>query len=208
RVQSVSKAELEELRRRSIRLGANDHVDGLMLGHDSGEETHVRTCLEYEKALQSGFYARNTFEIKMSVFFEHQCGLLAALAQATLPVSSHISEPRVGLPDLHLLPFTFFPDVGESPEPGTVPDQSSYQDKVDAGVLIVKRVGSNILNIEGSEGMGQHLVEVVRADFDGDGLEEILVFEYCYATHGTLGYGGVRLLSRKTAQGPFELAAI
>ncbi|MGQ0732458.1 MAG: DUF1016 N-terminal domain-containing protein, partial [Acidobacteriota bacterium] len=42
RVQSVSKAELEELRRRSIRLGANDHVDGLMLGHDSGEETHVR----------------------------------------------------------------------------------------------------------------------------------------------------------------------
>jgi hypothetical protein len=189
-------------------LGANDHLDGLTLGRDSGEETHVRTCVEYEAALRAGFYARTTFEIKMSVFFEHQCGLLAALARATLPLSSHVSEPRVGLPDLHLLPFALFPDVGENQEPDAVTDLSSYQQKVDAGVLLVKRVGTNLLNIEEVEGMGQHLVEVVRADFDGDGLEDILVFEYCYATHGTLGFGGIRLLSRRTAEGPFEIAVI
>jgi hypothetical protein len=34
--------------------------------------------------------------------------------------------------------------------------------------------------------------------------EEILVFEYCYATHGTLGYGGVRVLTRVSSNGNLE----
>jgi hypothetical protein len=154
-VQSISKAELADLRNRPIRLGANDHLDGLTLGRDSGEETHVATCLEYEAVLQAGYYARNTFEIKMSVFFEHQCGLLAALAKATLPVNSHISEPRVGLPDLHLLPFDLFPDIGESSEAPGPEETASYQQKVDAGDLIVKRVGSGLLCIEEAKGIRQ-----------------------------------------------------
>ena len=113
-VLAVSKAEIAELRTRPIKLGANDHLDGVTLGNDSGEERHVRTCVEYDEALRTGFYARNTFEIKMSVFFEHQCGLLTALAKATLPTESHVAEPRVGLPDLHLLPFSMFPDPAAS----------------------------------------------------------------------------------------------
>jgi hypothetical protein len=52
--------------------------------------------------------------------------------------------------------------------------------------------------------MGQHLVEVARADFDGDGIEEILLFEYCYATHGTLGFGGVTILRRRGPNALFE----
>jgi hypothetical protein len=53
--------------------------------------------------------------------------------------------------------------------------------------------------------MGQQLVEVARADFNGDGVEDMLVFEYCYATHGTLGFGGIRILTRKSANGKFEI---
>lgn len=207
-VQSISKAELDYLINRPIRLGVNEDLAGLTLGHDSGEERHIRTCLEYEAALQAGYYARNTFEMKMSVFFKHQCGLLTALAKATLPVKSHISEPRVGLADLQLLPFDLFPDIGERSEPPSADKTATYQQKVDAGELIVKCVRSGLLRIENAEGMGQQLVEVVRADFDSDGLEDILVFEYCYATHGTLGFGGIRLLSRRTAQGLFETASI
>ena len=54
------------------------------------------------------------------------------------------------------------------------------------------------------KGMGQQLIEVVRADFNGDGVEDIRPFEYCYATHGTLGYGGVRVLTRKDSTSRFE----
>lgn len=55
--------------------------------------------------------------------------------------------------------------------------------------------------------MGQQLIEVARADFNNDGIEDILLFEYCYATHGTLGFGGIRILTRKTENGLFEIVS-
>ena len=54
----------------------------------------------------------------------------------------------------------------------------------------MKSVGQNSLCIEEYE-MGQSLVEIVKSDFNGDGIEDILLFEYSYATHGTLGFGSV-----------------
>jgi hypothetical protein len=53
--------------------------------------------------------------------------------------------------------------------------------------------------------MGQQLIEVARAALNGDGIEDILLFEYCCATHGTLGVGGIRVLTRMSAAGPFEV---
>ena len=53
--------------------------------------------------------------------------------------------------------------------------------------------------------MGQLLREVVRADFNNDGIEDILLFEYHYATQGTLGFGGVIVLTRKSMNGKFEV---
>jgi hypothetical protein len=69
---------------------------------------------------------------------------------------------------------------------------------------VVKKLRQNLLQVEEPEGMGHQLIEVARADFDGDGIEDILLFEYCWATHGTLGFGGVRILTRKSADGLFE----
>lgn len=207
-VLSISKAALEDLRGRPIRLGPNDHIDGLTLGHPTAPEMTVRTCAEYEAALKAGYHARSNYEIKMSVSFEQQCGLLAALANATLPVKSYMEEPRVGLPDLRLLPFALFPDIGERADHPAIDDAATYQQKVDSGDLIVRKVGTALLCIEEREGMGQHLVEVVRADFDADGLEDMLVFEYCYATHGTLGFGGIKLLSRRGPEALFDVASL
>jgi hypothetical protein len=201
-VMSLEQSDLTGLRNRPIKMGKNHHIDGVVL-HNGTQERLVRTCAEYEAARLAGFHAESNFEIKMSVFFEHQCGVLAALAKAKIPERSYIAEPRVGLPDLRLLPASMFPYIGEassSPTPSTV---ETYQDRVDAGTLTVKRVGSTALVIEEPEGMGQSLVEVLRADVDGDGVEDILVYEYCYATHGTLGYGGIQLLSRTSADALF-----
>jgi hypothetical protein len=139
----------------------------------------------------------------MSVFFEHQCGLLTSLQAATTPEHSFIADPRAGIADLQLLPFSFFPSFGE--EPQEVDSSVTYQSKVDDGTIVIKRLRQNTLCVEEREGMGQQLIEVARADFNGDGIEDILVFEYCYATHGTLGFGGVRVLARKTANGLFEV---
>jgi hypothetical protein len=138
----------------------------------------------------------------LSVFFEHQCGLLKALKKANIPSESYIDKPRRGIVDLNLLPFSYFPYVGEID--GVYKGNETYQDKINKREIFVKRVKQDSITIEESEGMGQFLVEVVRADFDGDGVEDILLYEYCYATHGTLGFGGIRVLTRKSADGMFE----
>jgi len=68
-------------------------------------------------------------------------------------------------------------------------------------------VSQNLLRIE-SAAMGQQLIEVARADFNGDGIEDILLFEYCYATGGTLGFGGIKIITRLSSDGMFELVSL
>ncbi|SMY34478.1 hypothetical protein [Photobacterium andalusiense] len=202
-IRSISKVDIDELLSRQVQLGQNNHIDGATLINDMNETLYVRTCKEYNEAINSGYYALTNFDIKMSTFFEHQCGLLNAIKAAKVPECSFIDDPRVGVVDLQLLPFSLFPFLGD------VPDEDdttvTYQSKVDDGTINIKRIKQNMVCVEDKEGMGQQLIEVLRADFNGDGLEEILLFEYCYATHGTFGAGGIRILSRNTFDGSFEL---
>lgn len=199
---TLMKADIAELRTRPIRLGRNDHIDGVTLtAPDSNKQIHVRSCLEYDTAIRAGYFAFTTFDMKMAAFFEHQCGLLNALDVARTPSVSYIEVPRVGILDLHLLPFSLFPSIGEEPDPQKV--KGTYQDKIDDGTLIVRCIKQNLLNVE-TRGIGQQLVEAARADFNGDGVEDVLLFEYCYATTGTLGLGGIKILTRKSATSLFE----
>ncbi|MEI6314395.1 MAG: hypothetical protein WCO89_05960 [Syntrophus sp. (in: bacteria)] len=205
-VHAVVKADIEELRNRPIRLGSNNEIDGVTLTDDSNEQIHVRTCKEYDAAIETGYFPMTSFDIKMATFFEHQCGLLKALEAASTPSVSYIASPRVGIVDLHLLPFSLFPNIGE--EPMSQESEATYQSKIDNGTLVVRRIKQNLLVVEEHEGMGQQLIEVVRADFNCDGVEDILLFEYCYATQGTLGYGGIRILTRKDSTSRFENLAL
>jgi hypothetical protein len=44
----------------------------------------------------------------------------------------------------------------------------------------------------------------MRADLDEDGIEDILVYWYDSSLQGTYGAGGTFVLSRRTADAPFE----
>lgn len=201
-IRYVQRTDLDTFRDRRVRLGQNDHLDGITLINDRGSKLKVRTCREYENAVQQGYFPSNNYEIKSSVWFKHQCGLLNALDAALTPKVSHISEPRVGILDLDLIPASLFPWIelseGNSRHPGT------YQDAVSDGTFLVRRTQQNLLVVEEPKGMGQQLIEVARADFTGSGYEEMLLFEYCYATHGTLGFGGIRTLRRTSSDDLFE----
>lgn len=204
-VLAVSSADIEELLNRPIKFGENNDLNALPLTNDENEECLVATCREYEEALSQGFYANTTFAIKMATFFEHQCGLLRALEKASTPKKSYISRPKVSIIDLSLMPQTLFPVMGDVEY--FIDEVKSYQDMVDDGSLIIKRVAQNLLRIE-SAAMGQQLIEVARADFNGDGIEDMLLFEYCYATGGTLGFGSIKILTRLSSEGPFELVSL
>ena len=184
----IKNADIDTLRDLPVKLGENDDITGLTLTSDSGYQCEVRSCREYDIAISKGYYPQTTFDIKMSAWFEHQSGLLKALQAASFPLESYISDPRAGIIDLDLMPFSMFPRM-EEPEDGHQSNET-YQDKVDDGTLVVKRIRHNMLR-------------VVRADFDGDGIEDILLFEYCYATRGTMGFGGIRVVTRLSYAGRF-----
>lgn len=205
-VRKIAKADIAALRDRPIRLGQNDHIDGVTLTNNQNEQVYIRTCREYNKAIKAGFFAYRTFDMKMATFFAHQCGLLTALEAAATPTMSFIEQPRVGVFDLELLPFSLFPEMGEK-----IPDKepsSTYQTKVTDGTLVIKRLRQNLLEVVVPNGMGHQLIEVARSDFNGDGIEDILLFEYCWTTTGTFGSGGIRILTRKSTDGLFELAVV
>lgn len=106
----------------------------------------------------------------------------------------------MGITNLDLIPFSLFPNLsGDEIDLG-----ATFEKKVRNGELIVIEKDQNVLTTEGI-GMGQLLREVVRADFNNDGIEDILLFEYHYATQGTLGFGGVIVLTRKSMNGKFEV---
>ena len=202
-VKSISKADIEDLWNLPICLGEY-YVEGLLFTNEKNEQFYVRTCKEYEYAIEHGYLACSNAVLKMSVRFHHQCGLLKSLQSAITPQQSFISNPKVGVVDLKLLPFSLFPWIDYKKSKNVELD-ATYQDKLNEGVLTVTSVGQNSLEIIAPGEMGQWLVEITRADFNGDSIEDLLLFEYCFATPGTLGYGGVRILTRKSVDGKFEI---
>lgn len=201
-VGAISRSEIQELLDRPIWLGTGGPQEGLDLPNDAGFYVNVRTCNEYQAAIAAGYFASSTYEIKMATWFELQLGLLKSLQGAKSPVSSFVSDPHRGVHDLELLPYSLFP-VFDQPEEDA-PINATYQSKVDDGTLVVRKVGNGHLRIESNDGMGQYLMEVARADFSGSGAEEILVYDSFYATHGSMGAGAVRILSRSSSTALFE----
>ena len=200
-VKSIAKDDIDALRDRPMRLGLNNHLDGVTLTNEKDEDIHVRTCREYDSARKRGYYAQTNFDAKMSIWFKHHCGLLNALERAAVPKQRYISDSKVGITHLDLMPFSVFPYASDA----EIASGATFQKKIENGELKVVEKKQNALTTEEGIDTGQSLREVVRADFNDDGIEDILLFEYHYAIRGTFGFGGVIVLTRKSVDGKFEV---
>ena len=204
-VESIAKDEIDTLRDLPIRLGENDHIDGVTLTKTRDDKVYVRTCREYDDALKQDYYPSSNFDVKMSFFFKHPCGLLNALKKADLPKQKFISDAKVSILNLELLPFEMFTENLARKSSWDERDlETTYQDKIDNQELVITEKSQNVFHVEGF-GMGQMLKEMVRADFNNDGIEDVLLFEYHHVTKGTFAYGGIIVLTRKSTNGKFEV---
>ena len=199
-VSAVRRGDIDDLRSRPIRFGANDQITDVTLRKDPDGTAAVSTCKEYDDAVAAGYAPYDTFSIKMAAFVLQPCGLLKALETARVAETSYISDPRAGVGTLRLLPFPLFPRLADEVRE---PD-ATYQSKVDSGDLVVRESSLMHLRVE-EDGLAQDLEEVARADFNGDGIEDIFLDEYVYATGGTFGAGNVKILTRKGPGAPFEI---
>ena len=187
----VSIAELRPTEARRfldipLRLGA-ELPEGLELEDASGAFRRVRTCREYREATEAGYHPYSTFAIKMAAFFQTALGILAALEACRPSAKSYIDDPRIGLCDIHLVPASCLPIVGEAGD-GSALGNDTIAQLVERGFAKITSTGSYHVEVE-LGGVRYSLREMLRADLNGDGFEDILVSAYARAVGGTLGLG-------------------
>ena len=202
-VKSITKADIETLRDLPIDMGGNK-TDGVTLTKRRNDKIHVRTCREYDAALEGGYYPSSTYDISMASWFKYPCGLLNLLETAAIPQRSFLPTSKEGIFDLKLIPLSLFPVVTDFEQAyGYNIENLTYQDQVEKGLLKVTDKGQNWFSCE-DDGLRQHLTEVARADFNSDGIEDLLLSEAVHATQGTYRTYDLIILTRKSIDGKFE----
>ena len=198
-VKSMTKADIEAFRDLPIDMGGND-TDGITLTKSGSDKIHVRTCREYDAALERGYYPSSTYDISMASWFKYPCGLLNLLETAAIPQRSFLPTLKEGAVNLELLPFSLFPELLDFEDNI---ENVTYRDRVKQGLLKVTDIGQNWFSCE-DDGLRQHLTEVARADFNGDSIEDILLSEAVHATQGTYRTYNLIVLTRKSMDGKYE----
>lgn len=155
----------------------------------------INTVAEYERALSEGWYPATSFSIKISGYFEKARCFLHALNRAKLPQISYFSDDNIGLKSFSRL-------SGILAKPSWVPPSdigfqfrnnislAKFFKEIDANIITTNE---DILHFEW-QGLGFYYEELLRADFSGNGYEEILCSSYEYAIGGTLGVPEIILL--------------
>jgi hypothetical protein len=198
-VSEINKANVEELLDRPIKLGT-DLPTGLELVHENGSTVAVRTTREYRTAIQKGYYAPTTFAMKTEAFFKLPLAVLTVIEHTRPAERSFIREPRVGIVDLDLTHLSMLPTMtGEHAEH----DCRTLAEVKAKGRLLVQSTTSHSLAFE-YVGMSRMLVEVIRMDLNGDGIEDMLLYGYDRAIGGTFGAGFTMALTRRSPIGLLE----
>jgi hypothetical protein len=187
-----------------VAIGAIPSPDGVRFISASGGSMEVRTCREFRAAIAAKYYPSDNTQLKMAFFLMRASALLEAASRARLAAISYIKSPHTGVADLHLLPANLLPWVSEE-QMQDIANLSTYsfQSLLSANTISILSVSSYHVDVVIGD-LGTSLQELLRADFDGDGIEEILVQRIIYATGGTFRDYGIGLLRRPEADVQFN----
>ena len=217
-VNFITKANIEKLRNRPIlamreidigkgTLNQQLFEEGITLrkGRKGEEKIQVRTCKEYDDALLAGYAPDGTWEIGVASYFKYSCGTLQLLQKATRHKRSFLPTRNQELFDLKLLPLKLFPIVTDYEQAyGRDIDNETYHDHAEKGELeVIEKTPHRFVCKD--DGLKQYLTEVVRADFNGDGTEDILLNEAVAAIDATCRTYNLIILTRKSSEAKYEI---
>ena len=214
-VNFITKANIEKLRNRpilvmeeiDIRKGTlhQQTFEGVTLRNRKNEKIQVRTCKEYDDALLAGYTPDGTWEIGVASYFKYSCGTLNLLQKATCHKRSFLPTRNQELFDLKLLPLKLFPIVSDYEQTyGRDIENETYHDQAEKGELkVIEQIPHKF--VCKSDGLKQRLTEVVRADFNGDGTEDILFQESVAAIGATYRTYNLIILTRKSSAAKYEI---
>lgn len=167
----------------------------------------VTTCREWAQAISEGYYARSNYDIKEEAFFKRAYSLIQAFSVARVADTSFIGPPKAGINTINMLPVTLLPYLSPDQErelTGLHGRGVNIGDLVTRGQVVVTDQSPHHLAVT-YRGMGKAFWDVMHADLNGDGIEDMLVSTYEWSITGTLGYGHLLVLTRKDARAMFEV---
>jgi len=207
-ISELTVADIGRLRHQLLRVS-------ITMEFRDGTLTTVTSVQEYDDALAGGAFAPTAMDLRLEGIFKNASAIFRAVAIAQAPDRSHISRPHVGVSDLDLLPSTLIQWVGTcdgwnsdwSPRLTRLPTIGDFVRSEEATVIAV---GSSSLTVRASRGpdsspLQTTISELLRADLNDDGLEDILVAIHGRAVGGSYVHSAEPVvLSRRSPTGIFS----
>jgi hypothetical protein len=202
----ISTDKIDDILDAKVELGGGS-VKSLTLTNNNNKTFEIMTCRELKAAVSAGYYPSTNFDIKMYAFFVPILGLIKAVSLAGVSDFTFVKD--VGINDIGLLPVNIFPYLSRDEEEEVAKEVEAgrtIRDWVKCGRIFVRDITRYTIDLSEREGMGIRFWELLRADLNNDGFEELLVYGYSYATHGTLGFSRLYLLERKNDEARFSFS--
>lgn len=190
----LNAALARDLMTKPFALGGGG-IDAVVVRDDAGTRTICTNCLEFQVAQQKGYWPETQFDMNCYGMADRNCGMLAALETAAFAPHSVLRYPRITCRDLDRWSSAWVRQVwiefDEKTDGPLFARCKTIADLIAEGACDVVEQEDWRVAIEPRNGFALALSELFRADLDGDGEEEILVFDLLYATGGTLRAGSV-----------------
>jgi hypothetical protein len=215
-ISELTEQDVDRLRQQPLRAGA------ISMEFPGGERRDVASVAEYEQARREGAYPPTATDMRREGALKRASAIFRAVAMAQPPERSFISRPHVGVCDIDLLPSSLLEYLGTrecwdkewQPLRERLPTIGAF---VGAGYARIVAVDSSYVRVRPTEQL--HLTdgvfletgvgELLRADLDSDGVEDILVATYGRAVGGSHGHSSEPVvLSRHEAGGIFVQSAM
>lgn len=177
-------------------VDASAEAVGVSMSHPndySAPDAVASTCGEYREMQFDGWYAASAREMRREAFMMRACAVLAVLADAAPATSAYFSDGSPTADELAAFIEAGGAAMGEAPEASAIIRVVSEEQ-------YFWRVETETVDIT--------IEELANADFDADGIEEILVFVTTAAQDGTMSVPTSALLNKDGRGAALTLAPI
>lgn len=167
----------------------------------------VKTIREMEDAEREGFYASTNADMAGHSYFR----LVSDLLDAVLLARESKATFLVPISRADLLPARYLSLYMNTEDPDYLHSIPSYKNLTIAEMAkggIASIIESGPVNLQVRAGVDCHLVELLRGDLDGDGIEDMLVWQGCRAIGGSMAWGSSIAFTRLDNAAPFSTARL
>ena len=188
----LTSAQYEALRDRPVISADGSPITVNLIGAAANTETEtVRNCVEYDARMRDGWYALTSADMRREEYYKRACVSLSLLVKAKPAQSTNFAGDHADAEDIKALAMgdaIGFAEVGAP---------------VDVGVT---SVADGVWKV--TIGQGETMIyEIAHADFNGDGLGEILAYLSIGSVDGTARTGSVGFLEKRSPEGPCYFTA-